>query len=53
MVEDIEDILNAGYMSLYSPPTTDLAERFTKVIIETIKATKQRQKRIKANDERL
>ena len=39
-------------MSLYSPPTTDLAKKFTIVIIETIKATEQRQRKRKANDER-
>ena len=39
-------------MSLYSPPTTEQAKNFTKVVIETIKATEQRQRRRKANDER-
>ena len=39
-------------MSLYSPPTTEQAKKFTEFIIETIKATEQRQRRRKANDER-
>ena len=52
MIEDIEDIRNARYMSLYSPPTTEQAKKFTIVIIETIKATEQRKRRRKANDER-
>jgi hypothetical protein len=39
-------------MSLDSPPTSDLAKKFTIVIIETIKATEQRKRRRKANDER-
>ena len=52
MIEDIEDIRNARYISLYSPPTTEQAKNFTKVVIETIKATEQRQRRRKANDER-
>ena len=52
MIEDIEDIRNARYMSLYSPPTTEQAKKFTEFIIETIKATEQRHRRRKANDER-
>tara|TARA_X000000950_G_C13831420_1_gene626334 strand:+ start:152 stop:1447 length:1296 start_codon:yes stop_codon:yes gene_type:complete len=52
LIEDIEDIRNARYISLYSPPTTEQAKNFTKVVIETIKATEQRQRRRKANDER-
>ena len=51
-MQDIEDIRNARYMSLYSPPTSDQAKQLTKVIIETIKATEQRQRKRKANDER-
>ena len=52
MIEDIEDIRNARYMSLYSPPTTEQAKKFKIVIIETIKATEQRKRRRKDNDER-
>lgn len=51
-MQDIEDIRNARYMSLYSPPTSYQAKQLTKVIIETIKATEQRKRRRKANDER-
>ena len=39
-------------MSLYSPPTIKQAKNFTIVVIEAIKATEQRQRRRKANDER-
>ncbi len=39
-------------MSLYSSPTTEQAKNFTIVVIETIKATEQRQRKRKANDER-
>ena len=52
MIEDIEDIRNSRYMSLYSPPTTEQAKKFKIVIIETIKATEQRKRRRKDNDER-
>ena len=52
MIEDIEEIRNARYMSLYPPPTAEQAKKFTIIIIETIKATEQRKRRRKANDER-
>ena len=39
-------------MRLYSLPSSEQAKKFTIVIIETIKATEQRNRRRKANDER-
>ena len=39
-------------MSLYSPPTTKQAKKFTEFIIKTIKVIEQRKRKRKANDER-